>query len=94
MKKLGIFIGAVVIIGLSVWGYVEFKKYSAKNAVQTYLIEEKNIEKSNIEELDPFIANLAGDKNWLVYVKLKNDSKKYYYYKDSDKDQVVLESAE
>lgn len=94
MKKFGIFLGIVILIGLSIFGYIETKKYLVKNDVHTYLLKEKNIKEADIEVLDPFVANLDGDKNWLVYVKIKNDSKKYYYYKNSDTDRILLESAE
>lgn len=94
MKKFGIFLGIVILIGLSIFGYIETKKYLVKNDVHTYLLKEKNIKEADIEALDPFVANLDGDKNWLVYVKIKNDSKKYYYYKNSDTDRILLESAE
>ena len=94
MKKFGIFLGIVILIGLSIFGYIETKKYLVKNDVHTYLSKEKNIKEADIEVLDPFVANLDGDKNWLVYVKIKNDSKKYYYYKNSDTDRILLESAE
>lgn len=94
MKKFVIFLGIVILIGLSIFGYIETKKYLVKNDVHTYLLKEKNIKEADIEALDPFVANLDGDKNWLVYVKIKNDSKKYYYYKNSDTDRILLESAE
>lgn len=94
MKKFGIFLGIVILIGLSIFGYIETKKYLVKNDVHTYLLKEKNIKEADIEVLDPFVANLDGDKNWLVYVKIKNDPKKYYYYKNSDTDRILLESAE
>lgn len=94
MKKFVIFLGIVILIGLSIFGYIETKKYLVKNDVHTYLLKEKNIKEADIEVLDPFVANLDGDKNWLVYVKIKNDSKKYYYYKNSDTDRILLESAE
>lgn len=94
MKKFGIFLGIVILIGLSIFGYIETKKYLVKNDVHTYLLKGKNIKEADIEALDSFVANLDGDKNWLVYVKIKNDPKKYYYYKNSDTDRILLESAE
>lgn len=92
MKKYLIFI-LVVLIGIgSVVGYITYKQYSVRKAVENYLIDEQNTDKGNIEELDSFIANLSGDKNWLVYVKIKGDDKKYYYYKDRKAEKVLLES--
>lgn len=92
MKKLIIIIAILLIGAGGIFGYISYKKYSAKEAVEHYLLNKRNINKENIESIDPFMANLEGDKNWLVYVKLKGDKKKYYYYKDSKKDKVVLES--
>jgi len=95
MKKIIIIILSLVIVIGSVSVYINYKKYSSKVAVENYLMHEKNINKKTIEKLEPFIANLQGDKKWLVYVKLKGDDKKYYYYKDNkdNKDnKVVLES--
>lgn len=93
MKKYIIFIILILLIGIgSVVGYINYKQYYVKKAVEDYLIDEQNIDKKNIEKLDPFIANLKGDKNWLVYVKIKEDEKKYYYYRDSKTDKVLLES--
>lgn len=83
----------VLVLGIcSVYSYVAYKKASTKNAVEEYLVNDKNIERDNIEEIEPFLANLEGDKNWLVYVKIKGDDKKYYYYKDRKKNKVILES--
>ncbi|RAS87265.1 hypothetical protein [Priestia endophytica] len=92
MKKLLITI-LIIAIGVGgTFGYIKYKKHSTKIAVEKYLTEDKNIEKRNIEKIEPFIANLQGDKKWMVYVKLKGDEKSYYYYKDSKKDKVILES--
>ncbi|MCM3587260.1 hypothetical protein M3182_16090 [Mesobacillus maritimus] len=93
MKKKYMIIILILLIGIgSVVGYINYKQYSVKKAVEDYLLNEQNIDKEDIEELDPFIANLKGDKNWLVYVKIKEDDKKYYYYRDSKTDKVLLES--
>ena len=43
--------------------------------MEHYLLNKRNINKDNIESIDPFMANLEGDKNWLVYVKLKGDKR-------------------
>jgi len=93
VKKKYMIIILILLIGIgSVVGYINYKQYSVKKAVEDYLLNEQNIDKEDIEELDPFIANLKGDKNWLVYVKIKEDDKKYYYYRDSKTDKVLLES--
>ncbi|MGG0473745.1 hypothetical protein ABEY96_16305 [Priestia aryabhattai] len=92
MKKIIIIILSLVIAIGSVSVYINYKKYSSKVAVENYLMHEKNINKKTIEKLEPFIANLQGDKKWLVYVKLRGDDKKYYYYKDNKDNKVVLES--
>lgn len=92
MKKFLRIILVLAIVVAGIFGYVSYKKYSSKVAVENYLIHEKHIDKKDIEKLEPFIDNLQGDKKWMVYVKLKGDEKKYYYYKDTKKDKVVLES--
>jgi len=92
MKKIIIMTLSLVIGIGSVSGYINYKKYSSKVTVENYLIHEKNIDKKDIEKVEPFIDNLQGDKKWMVYVKLKGDEKKYYYYKDTKKNKVVLES--
>ena len=92
MKKIVIIILflALGIAGFS--GYINYKKHSAKAAVENYLVNEKHISEDNIEKISPFMGNLQGDKNWLVYVKIKGDKKKYYYYKNAKKNRVILES--
>lgn len=42
--------------------------------------------------MDSFVANLSGDKNWMVEVELQSTAGHYYYYYDRAKDKVVLES--
>ena len=92
MKKYMI-IFLILLLGIgSVYGYVSFKKNYVKNAVEEYLVNEKNIDRKHIEKIDSFLANLEGDKKWLVYVKIKGDNKRYYYYKDQKKNKVKLET--
>ncbi|WP_044338806.1 hypothetical protein [Rossellomorea aquimaris] len=74
------------------YGFIQFKLSSAKKAIESYLINQKDMTKESIEEIDAFIANLPGDKNWLVYVKIKGDKKKYHYYYNRSSDRVILES--
>lgn len=80
------------MIAACLFGYVSYKEQTAKRAIKEYFINEKYIDPDDIETLEPFIANLPGDRNWMVYVKLKDDKKHYSYYKDRKKDKVVLES--
>ncbi|MCD4838986.1 hypothetical protein LRS37_08875 [Neobacillus sedimentimangrovi] len=72
------------------FSYIQYKKSSVEQSVTKYLTTEKNISKNDIISSKPFIANLQGDKNWMVSIKLKNDDKTYYYYKSKNK--VILES--
>ena len=90
MKKLGIVLLIFVIIVGSTFSYIQYKKLNVEESVVNYLITEKNIPNEDIISSEPFIANLQGDKNWMVSVKLKNDEKTYFYYKN--KDEIVLES--
>jgi flagellar basal body-associated protein FliL len=95
MKKSKILIRICATILMFVgagYGYVQFKLSSTKKAVESHLINQKDISRESIEEIDPFIGNLAGDKNWLVYVKIKGDEKKYHYYINRSSDKVMLES--
>lgn len=71
-------------------GYVQCKFISVENAVLDYLMDDEGVAQDTIES-EPFIANLAGNKNWMLSVKIKNDSKSYYYYLNKEK-KVVLES--
>jgi hypothetical protein len=92
MKKTIIIFFIILSIITGLYLYVGIKKESVAKDVEEYLIEEKGLETGDIIDLEPFIANLSGDKNILVYVKLKNDDKKYYYYKDKSKKQIILHS--
>nr|WP_239549188.1 hypothetical protein [Scopulibacillus daqui] len=80
----------VVVIGVS--GYLNYKKNAVKNDVKEYLINEKHVKEKDILALEPSIENLSGDKKYIVYVKIRGDKRKYYYYKDTKKNKVLLES--
>jgi len=94
LKKFLIVLCSLLIIVGCIFGYISFKKNNVENEVLDHLINKKMVNKEDIEEIEPFIANLSGDQNYQVYVKVKNDPKKYYYYKNSKKDKVILESYE
>lgn len=90
MKKIGaIVLILLIFIGIG-FGYIQYKKSNVEQRVIEYLTTEKNISKSDIISSEPFIANLQGDKNWMVSIRLKDDDKTYYYYKN--KNEVILES--
>lgn len=90
MKKIGYTLLVLLILTAIGFGYVQYKKSNVEDSVIKYLTTEKNISKKDIASSEPFIANLKGDKNWMVSIKLKNDSKTYYYYKSNNK--IILES--
>lgn len=91
MKKTRIIIAVLLIfIGIPL-GYIQFKKNNVEQHIIEYLTTEENILKSNIISSEPFIANLRGEKNWMVSIKLKDDNKTYYYYKNKN-NEVILES--
>ncbi|WP_148629505.1 DUF3139 domain-containing protein [Bacillus sp. E214] len=87
-------IGATVLILLTFigigLGYIQYKKSTVEQRIIEYLTTEENISKNDIISSEPFIANLRGDKNWMVSIRLKDDNKTYYYYKN--KNEVILES--
>ncbi|SES37357.1 DUF3139 domain-containing protein [Psychrobacillus sp. OK032] len=90
MKKFGtVLLIFLIIVGI-IFSYIQYKKSTVEESVINYLITEKNIPNDDIISSEPFIANLQGDKNWMVSVKLKDDEKTYFYYKN--KGEVVLES--
>jgi len=90
MKKIGFFLGVVFILIGAGFAYIQFKKSTVEKSVIDYLVTEENIPKTEIASSIPFIANLQGDKNWMVSIKLKDDDKTYYYYKHQG--EIILES--
>lgn len=92
IKGVLIVLCALIILVLSVFAYFNYRLSAVEKDVKNYLIEDKKVKEKDIVELESSFANLAGDKKYLVYVKLKNDEKKYYYYKDTKEDKVLLES--
>ena len=85
MKKILI---AVAVIAVGVTAYIQGKQYIARAEVKGYLASEG----ADVAEIDSFMANLSGDKNWMVVVELKGDDGHYYYYYDRENKKVVLES--
>ncbi|MFG3612786.1 hypothetical protein [Rummeliibacillus stabekisii] len=92
LKYFLIFIISCVVIGGSIYGYMEYKKYVIKNDVESYLIETKKIDKKDITEITPFYTKETGDRFLLVYVTMKNDKKEYTYMRDSKTNKIKLES--
>ncbi|MDM5292334.1 hypothetical protein QUF81_03730 [Peribacillus simplex] len=93
MKKIRYTLLVLLIligIGFTGFGYIQYKKSNVEDSVIKYLTTEKNLSKKDITSSKPFIANLKGDKNWMVSIKLKNDNKTYFYYKSNNK--IILES--
>lgn len=90
MKKLGIALFVIAILSVTIFSYIHYKKSDVEKSVVNYLITEKNIPDDDIISSELFIANLQGSKNWMVSVKLKDDQKTYFYYKN--KDEIILES--
>lgn len=90
MKKFLVTFGMLAALGGSVFGFIIYQKSNLENAVVDYLISEENIAKSKIITSEAFIANLSGARNYMVSVKLKNDDKSYFYYRENGK--IHLES--
>lgn len=90
MRKLGrIALILLLLVGI-VFGYNQFKMLNVEKSVMEHLTNEKNISEDEIISSESFIANLEGDKNWMVSIKIKDDDKTYYYYKS--KGEIILES--
>ena len=85
MKKILITL-AVIAVGIT--AYIQGKQYIAREEVKDYL----EAEGAEVANVDSFIANLSGDKNWMVVVELQGDEGHYYYYYDRASEKVVLES--
>lgn len=89
-KKWFIALLVVVLIAVSITGYIQAKHYTTRKEVKEYLLTEKKIPEENIIDFESFMGNLSGDDNWLVYVKIKGDKGKYYYAYDRKNDKVKL----
>ena len=90
-KVLTVALTAAIVLVAGITAYIQGKQYITRKEVKNYLAEEGYTE-SDIVELDSFMANLSGDKNWMVVVELQKDAGHYYYYYDRAKEKVVLES--
>ena len=90
LKKVFIFIFIFFILIGGIFGYVKYKLYSVEKAVLEYLINDEHISEEDITA-EPFIANLSGEKNWMISIKITDDTKTYSYYKNKD-NKIVLES--
>jgi len=89
-KIISILVLIFIVIGIF-FSYYEYQKNSLENDVTKYLNEEKGISEKNIKSVSAFKSELPGNKGILVSVKIKNDKRIYYYYKN-DKGKIVLES--
>ena len=90
MKKIYKFLLGLLIVVVIIFGYVQYKFITVENAVIEYLTVKEDISEESITS-EPFIANLSGDKNWMVSVKIEDDPKTYAYYLNKQK-KIVLES--
>lgn len=83
-------IGSVVLIALLVTGYVQYKFFIVENYVTEYVVNVKGIPEASFKT-EPFIANLPGEKNWMVSVKEDGNTRTYFYYVNKE-NQIVRES--
>ncbi|MFJ8236191.1 hypothetical protein ACIQ34_10635 [Ureibacillus sp. NPDC094379] len=90
MGKIYKYLLGLVAVIVIIFGFIQYQLHSTEKAVQNYLLEDEGLSATNIET-EPFIANLAGDKNWMVAVQVEDDAKTYSYFLNN-KGQVVLES--
>lgn len=91
MKKAATFLLVLAIIVISIFVWYKFKINAVEGAVLNYLITEERIPKDNIVQAKGFIDNLPGDRMWMVSVKIKDEDKTYFYYKNKY-EKVILES--
>ncbi len=90
MRKAGVVLLLMILLSATGFGFIKAVQASVEKSVIEYLITEKNISEDQILSSEPFIANLPGEKNWMVGIRLKNDDKTYYYYRSHG--EVLLES--
>lgn len=88
MKKVKIILITIAVIAVGITAYIQGKQYIAREEVKGYL----EAEGAEVVKVDSFMANLSGDKNWMVVVEKKGDNGHYYYYYDRANEKVVLES--
>lgn len=94
MKKRTVVIIAILIVIILIGSFLGFKAYK-KNELKDEVLEhllETGVKENEILILEPTTTNLPGDKHYFVEVKLKEDEKLYFYYKDSNSDEILLES--
>lgn len=84
-------LSALIIVILGIFGYVSYSQKKFENDVIEHVTTEKNISKDDIISNEFFIANLAGEKNYMISVKIKNDTNTYFYYKNKN-NKITLES--
>lgn len=90
-NKFLVVILIILVVAGGIFGYITYQKNNLESSVIEYLTTKEDITEENIVSTESFIANLPGNRNFLVSVKLKNDQNTYYYYKNED-NQIVLES--
>lgn len=88
MKKILKYLLSIVLLISLGFGYVQFKFITVENSVTNYLVHMKP---ETSYKTEPFIANLPGNKNWMVSVKIEGEAGTYFYYVNKKK-QIVLES--
>ena len=88
---IGGVIAAVVLVG-GITAYIQGKHYVTRKEVKEHLTQNEGIAAADIEDCDSFIANLPGDRNWMVSVGIKGEKGHYYYYYDREQGKVALES--
>ncbi|GIO21448.1 hypothetical protein [Oceanobacillus sp. J11TS1] len=81
----------ILIIGIGISGYFFCAKNNLENDVIEHVMVEKNIPKENIVSSKAFVANLPGVRNYMVSIKIENDTNTYFYYKNKN-DEIILES--
>ncbi|WP_078578377.1 hypothetical protein [Salipaludibacillus agaradhaerens] len=90
-RKFRIIISIILMIGIGISGYIFYAKNKLESDVIEHVMVEMKIPTESIESSEAFIANLPGLRNYMVSIKIENDTNTYFYYKDKN-DDIILES--
>ncbi|MEE6451335.1 hypothetical protein RAH41_12250 [Gottfriedia acidiceleris] len=93
IKKLIVIFGVLVFLMIGSYSYIRIKLDSTKEAVEDYLVNEKGINKKDIEVSKPVYdwIKVKGEKKWFVCIEIHGEEGTYYYYKDHKNNKIKLD---